>query len=166
MKKPPPELLEFLRRYDPSVKTLALRLRQVILDEVAPCHEYIFAMRSKVVLLYGATTHVIDDGICQIGVFVKHVTLAFPRGTDLKDTYGVLRGTGKAMRHVRLTTLADLDRPEIRPYLRQARRLAGVTRPRGRAAADVVTRVKPRAAVVPRRELQARVGAVGKNELP
>lgn len=39
MTRPPRELLEFLYRYDPA--------------EIASCHEYIFEMRSKVVLLYG-----------------------------------------------------------------------------------------------------------------
>ena len=47
MKKPPNELLEFLYRYDPTIQTLALGLRKVALEEMAPCHEYIFEMRSR-----------------------------------------------------------------------------------------------------------------------
>src|SRR5438045_5736949 len=72
MTKPPPELLEFLYRYDPGIQSLALGLRRVIHEEMAPCHEYIFEMRSKVVLLYGATERVIATGICNIGVFARH----------------------------------------------------------------------------------------------
>ena len=102
MTKPPGELLEFLYRYDPAIQSLALGLRKVVLEEMAPCHEYIFEMRSKVVLVYGATERVIKDGICIIGVFAKHVNLAFQRGTDLEDRSGVLKGTGKAMRHLSL----------------------------------------------------------------
>ncbi len=75
--KPPPELLEFLYQYDGRVQTLALGLRQVVHEEMAPCHEDIFAMRSKVVLLYSATERVIADGICNIAVFTRHVTLGF-----------------------------------------------------------------------------------------
>jgi Domain of unknown function (DU1801) len=141
MTKPPPELLEFLHRYDPAVQSLALGLRKVVHQEMAPCHEYIFEMRSKVVLLYGATERVIADGICNIGVFAKHVTLGFPRGTDLDDPAGVLQGAGKTMRHITVKRLSDLDQPEIRAYLRQARKRAGLTR-RRRAADEVVTRVK------------------------
>jgi hypothetical protein len=62
MTKPPRELLEFLHRYDPAVRSLALGVRTVVHEEMAPCHEYIFAMRSKVVLLYGVTERVIEDG--------------------------------------------------------------------------------------------------------
>ena len=142
MTKPPPELLEFLYRYDPGVQALALGLRKVVHEEMAPCHEYIFEMRSKVVLLYGATERVIADGICNIGVFARHVLLGFPRGTDLEDPAGVLQGTGKAMRHLTLKKLSDLERPEIRRYLRQARKHAGLKRRRPGTVGDVVTRVK------------------------
>jgi hypothetical protein len=139
----PPQLLEFLDKYDPQVRSLALGLRAAVHEEMAPCHEYIFAMRSKVVLLYGATERVIDDGICHINVFVRHVNLGFSRGVELDDPRGVLRGTGKAMRHITLKTPSDLERPEIRAYLGQARRHADLTRQRNPAASKVLTRLKP-----------------------
>ena len=142
MTKPPRELLEFLYHYDPAVQSLGLGLRKVVLEEMAPCHEYIFAMRSKVVLLYGPTERVITDGICLVGVFTKHVNLGFMRGAELEDASGVLQGSGKAMRHITLKRLSELDRPEIRAYLRQARKHAGLRRPRQRTAGDVITRVK------------------------
>lgn len=142
MTRPPRELLEFLHRYDPAVRSLALGLRKVIHEEMAPCHEYIFEMRSKVVLLYGATERVIEDGISNIGVFRRHVTLGFPRGADLDDPAGVLQGTGKGMRHIRLMRPSDLDRPEIRVFLRHARKHAGLKPRRRGTGGEVVTRVK------------------------
>ena len=144
MTRPPPELLEFLYRYDPGVQSLALGVRRVVHEEMAPCHEYIFEMRSKVVLLYGRTERVIADGMCNIGVFAHHVTLGFPRGTDLNDPGGILQGTGKAMRHITLNKLSDLDRREIRQLLRQARKHAGLKRRRDPGDDAVVTRVKKR----------------------
>jgi len=142
MTSPPPELVEWLHRYDPAVQSLALSLRRVVLEEMAPCHEYVFAMRSAVVLLYGPTEHVMRDGICHISVLAKHVNLQFRRGIDLRDKYRVLRGTGKAMRHLTLNKLSELDRPEIREYLREARRNAGLRRSRPPTVTDVITRVK------------------------
>jgi Domain of unknown function (DU1801) len=139
--RPPGELLEFLHSYPPPVQSLALAVRRLIHDELAPCHELIFAMRSKVVLAFGATERILADGVCNVSVFPKHVTLGFVRGVDLDDRAGLLKGVGKGMRHVRLYTLADLQRPAIRAYLRQARRNAGIRRRRGEAA-EVVTRVK------------------------
>jgi hypothetical protein len=145
MTKPPRELIEFLFRHDPAVQSLALGLRQVVLKEMAPCHEYIFAMRSQVVLVYGPTDRVLKDAICMVVVYRKHVNLAFTRGTDLTDASGVLEGSGKAMRHITLRKLSELDRPAIRALVGQARRRAGLKRPRRRSADDVVTRVKTQA---------------------
>jgi hypothetical protein len=147
--KPPPDLLEFLYRYDPAIQSLALGLRKVVIDEMAPIHEYIFAMRSKVVLLYGGTDRVIADCVCSIGVFRKHATLAFHHGADLRDPKGVLQGAGKGMRHIQVRKLSELDRPEIRAFLRKARKHAGLTRPRHRSASEVVTRVKAKAPPLP-----------------
>jgi hypothetical protein len=106
-------------------------------------------MRSKVMLLYGSTERVIADGICMIGVYRKHVTLGFSRGVELDDDRGFLEGTGKAMRHVRLRKLSDLEWPEIRRYLRKARRHAGLKRSRQPSIDGVVTRVKQSSSLRP-----------------
>jgi len=145
--KPPRELLAFLARYDPQIQRLALSLRTVVHNEMAPCHEYVFAMRSKVVLLYGATERVIDDGICYINVFIRHINLGFSRGAELDDPGGVLQGTGKAMRYITLKTPSDLQRPEIRAYLRKARRHAGLGRRRHHTTEKIVTKVKQKAPI-------------------
>src|SRR6266852_4631769 len=132
MTKPPGELLEFLYRYDPAVQSIALGLRKVVLEEMAPCHEYIFGMPGRVALLYGATERVIKDCICLVSVYTKHVNVGFARGAELEVAAGVLQGTGKRMRHLTVKTLSELDRPEIRTYLRRARKHAELKRPRQR----------------------------------
>jgi hypothetical protein len=38
---PPKELLELLKTYDRDIQELALALRQVVIEELAPCCEYI-----------------------------------------------------------------------------------------------------------------------------
>jgi hypothetical protein len=138
----PAELIEFLAKHDPAIHTLALGLRQVVLDAIAPCHEYIFQMRSKIMLLYGATAHILADGICQIAIFRHHVTLVFPDGIELEDPTRMLRGTGRVMRHVRVTASSDLVRPELGYLLRQARALSDLAEQPRRGRRDVVTRVK------------------------
>ena len=141
MTRPPRALLELLRRHQPAVRSLALELRALVVDEIAPVHEYIFPMRSKLVLLYSTTPRVIADGICSIGVFTKHVTLMFMAGVDLHDPAGLLKGSGKTMRHVPIKTASDLARPDIRTLVREARKNAGAAQVGGGANA-VLTRVK------------------------
>jgi len=142
MPKPPAALIEFLHRYEPPTQTLALGARALVLSELAPCHEYIFTMRSKVVLVYGPTERAIADAICSLAVFARHVTLTFHRGVHLRDPEGLLRGSGKIMRHVTLRAPADLENAGVRKLLSEARKEAGLKRPRGASAADVVTRIK------------------------
>ncbi|SLN49927.1 hypothetical protein ROJ8625_02461 [Roseivivax jejudonensis] len=51
----------------------------------------------------------------------RHVNLGFFRGTSLADPAGLLQGTGKALRHVKLAAPDDAARPEIRALLVAAR---------------------------------------------
>ena len=145
MPKPPAGLTELLYGYAPATQSLALGARALVLSELAPCHEYVFKMRSKVVLLYGPTERVIADAVCSLGVFARHVTLTFHRGAQLPDPARILQGAGKIMRHVSWKSLADLDNADVRRLLREARKEAGMKRRRG-APADVVTRIKPASA--------------------
>jgi hypothetical protein len=145
MPKPPPELIEFLHGYSPSVQSIGLGLRQLVLEEMAPCHEYIFSMRSKVVLLYGSSEHVLADCVCSVAIFGRHATLSFHRGVDLTDRHHLLQGSGKALRHIRVEHLTELDRPELRAYLREARRRSPLRIRRRTSSDDVVTRIKKKA---------------------
>src|SRR5262249_8222395 len=118
MALPPTDLLECQHRYPPVIQSLTLGIRKVIHEELAPCHEYIFNMRSTLVLVYSATERVMADGVCNITAWKKHVNLGFVRGTDLADPAGLLEGTGKATRHIQLHSLEDLGPREIRRLLR------------------------------------------------
>ena len=90
-----------------------------MLAELAPCDESIYDADSAVAIGYG-TTGRMSENICHIAVYSKHVNLGLNRGTLLPDPLGVLKGTGTWIRHVTLTSIADLDRPEIRALLQAA----------------------------------------------
>lgn len=51
----------------------------------------------------------------------EHVNLAFHRGADLADPAEMLRGTGKAMRHIPLTVADQIDHHAVRDLLIAAR---------------------------------------------
>src|SRR5215467_15041552 len=123
MAKPPKELLDLLKRYDRGVQELTLGLRELVLEEMAPCCEYIVEVYI-VSILYGPT-HRMKDGICYIGVIKDHVNLGFIRGSELADPQRILEGTGKQMRHIKIRNMSDLERPAIRAYLQEACERAG-----------------------------------------
>src|SRR6185503_4661853 len=66
----------------------------------------------------------LKDGVFHIAVYGSGVNLGFNHGVALDDPLGILKGAGKQIRHISLKTVADLERPEIRSYIRRARRLA------------------------------------------
>src|SRR6267142_2090110 len=121
---PPKELLEFLRRYDPAVGNLVLRVRDFVRKEIAPPHEYILNVSYTVAMGYGPTARV-SDTVCMIGAYSSHVNLGFNEGTEVEDPYRLLQGTGKKIRHVKIKTEADLSHPGIRELLREAWQQAG-----------------------------------------
>ena len=49
-----------------------------------------------------------------------HVTLGVAGGASLPDPDGLLEGSGKVHRHVKLRSVADVDRPELRELMASA----------------------------------------------
>ena len=120
---PPAELKKFLAPYDREIQQLALSLRALVLEEMAPCYENIYDAYSAVAIGYG-TSDRLRDGIFHIAVYSKHVNLGFNDGAMLDDPRGILQGSGNQIRHISIKSPADLKRPEIRSYIRRARKQA------------------------------------------
>src|SRR5436190_12475921 len=120
---PPADLKKFLRPYDREVQHLALKLRALVLEEMAPCYENIYDAYSAVAIGYG-TSDRLSDGVFHIAVYSKHVNLGFNDGASLDDPKGILQGSGKQIRHITIKTAEDLERPELRAYIRRARKKA------------------------------------------
>lgn len=118
MRAPPKELIRFLERFDPAIRELALDARELVLRVLEPSNEsildvYVLAMN------YGFSERMKDQAV-YIGVYTKHINLGFHWGARMDDPQGVLEGDGKQMRHIRITSQADLGTPVIRDYLRRA----------------------------------------------
>src|SRR6184192_4920841 len=122
MKYPPPAALKkFLKPYDREVRDLALQLRALLLEEMAPCYENIYDAYSAVAIGYGASDR-LRDGVFHIAVYSKHVNLGFNEGATLDDPKGILHGAGNRIRHITIKTPEDLERPELRAYIRRAKK--------------------------------------------
>jgi hypothetical protein len=55
------------------------------------------------------TACVRDAAFAYVNAFTAHVNVGFFRGAELADPRGLLEGTGKYMRHVKLRPDADID---------------------------------------------------------
>src|SRR5262249_46475009 len=68
-----------------------------------------------------------SDAILSILVTVDHLTLCFINdGPSLPDPEQLLKGSGNVVRHIRLASAKDLDRPAIKTLIKEAIRRAHV----------------------------------------
>lgn len=66
---------------------------------------------------------VASDASSQFGgyfFYKNHMNIEFTKGVDLVDPAGLLRGSGKLRRHVKITKLQDLQAAALRALIAQA----------------------------------------------
>lgn len=67
-----------------------------------------------------AATEKVGDVVFSIACFPRWVRLFFFHGADLEDPDGLLEGTGKQVRSLKLSSLAVLDDPKVQALMAQA----------------------------------------------
>lgn len=133
----PPEYIEFLAPYPPETQLLARALRNRVLELLPPCIETVWDATNAVGVAFGFTERNPDHFI-HLPVYTKYVNLGFSFGTQLSDPEGRLMGKGSRIRHLRLTTLQELEDPYVLDLIRQAHESA----PRGNEAVEPRTIIR------------------------
>ena len=101
-----------------KVKAIARTLRELILAD--------FPEATEVVRLgdgaasYGVGSKKMSESHVYIMPKAAYVNLGFWHGVNLADPKGLLEGTGKKMRHVKLRSLAEAANPALRDLARAA----------------------------------------------
>jgi hypothetical protein len=111
----PDEVESFLETYPPKVRALALQARELVRGLVPEAEERV--LRPWKTIAYG-----LDTKFCAISPYGSWVNLHFHRGASLPDPAGLLAGTGKSARHVRVASPADLRRRALSSLIRVAAR--------------------------------------------
>jgi hypothetical protein len=66
------------------------------------------------------TACVADAGFAYVNAYRAHVNVGFFRGAELPDPHGLLQGTGKFMRHVKLQPGQPVDEAALQALIRAA----------------------------------------------
>jgi hypothetical protein len=103
----------------PQAQNLALELRRLIRRLLPKAQEKIY--RGWGVADYGFGGS--GRGFLSIGPQKSYVNLYFMDGVELKDPAGLLTGTGKRLRHVKIAGKEDLKSKSLHDLIRQAARL-------------------------------------------
>lgn len=97
----------FLANYPDEIHQLALKLRDLILKELPAMIEQVDAPSKIIGYGYNRTYKGL---VCGIAPFQSHLNLMFSKGATLPDAEGLLEGTGKKARHVKIRTAEDIAR--------------------------------------------------------
>ena len=124
VRPPDPEYVGFLAALDSPVRDLALAARATVLDQAPEALELAYDSYNAVALAFTFTGR-LKEAFAHVAAYARHVNLGFNQGAMLPDPQGRLRGTGKAIRHVRLTAPEELADQAIRELLDAAVTRAG-----------------------------------------
>lgn len=102
----------------PDVQALARRLRELI-NAVHPAAVEVVWLKQRIAG-YGVGPKKMSEQYSYIAPQAKYVNLGFYYGTSLPDPEGLLEGSGKALRHTKVRTLAEADNPAVRQLLEAA----------------------------------------------
>jgi hypothetical protein len=117
---PPEELLELLAARRPLMAPIVLALRDRVARAAPAATEKVYSLYAVVDLFTFARP---SDAFIHIVAYEKHVNLGFNQGASLPDPHGLIAGTGKSIRHIRIATEKDLKKP-LRGYIEAAIRQA------------------------------------------
>lgn len=72
------------------------------------------------VIGYGVGPKKMSEHFCYISVSKNHINVGFMYGAELPDPEKLLDGSGKLLRHVRITSPEELEHPALRELLEVA----------------------------------------------
>jgi hypothetical protein len=98
---------------------VAAALRSLVVAEAPGATELVYDAYNAVAMGYSFTGRP-SDAFCHIAVYSRWVNLGFNRGAELDDPEGLLAGSGRLVRHLRIAREEDLDRQPVRRFLRAA----------------------------------------------
>jgi hypothetical protein len=95
----------------PEHREIVNRLRK-LMREVAP--------DTKEEISYGILGWRGNLMLAVISPTKKDITLAFSRGAEFEDKYGLLRGVGKVSKHVKVKNPEEINKEALEYYIKQA----------------------------------------------
>jgi hypothetical protein len=109
---------QLLADVEPALAAIARRLRTMIRAVDASTIETVRLGDNAAT--YGVGPKKMTDGYAYIMPMRGYVNLGFYQGALLADPERLLEGTGKGLRHVKIRSLAEADRPPVRALVAAA----------------------------------------------
>ena len=104
--------------HSPEVRALATKARALVIEAMPGVLETVWLDQG--VTSYGTGPRKMSDHFTFFLFSKSHLAFGFYFGAELPDPEGLLEGTGKSMRHVKVRSEEDLARPALRALLKKA----------------------------------------------
>ena len=111
------EVQAFLESYPPDVCDLVWKLRALVFEVIPNVQELVDA--SDQMIGYGLSTNWADI-MCVIAPYSSNVILMFGKGSELRDPEGMLKGTEKHVRYIKIVEASDIQAPDVRTLIETA----------------------------------------------
>lgn len=102
----------------PEMRPIAQRLREIVVN-IDPNTVEVVRLGDRAAT-YGVGPKKMSEGYAYILPHKNWVNLGFFKGADLPDPSNLMEGTGKKLRHIKIRSLQDSERPEIITLLKEA----------------------------------------------
>jgi hypothetical protein len=113
------QIAGFLEKYTPSIRDQLRDARAQLRAYFPRGFELVFDNYNALVFAISATERP-KDAFVSVAGYPKWITLFFRYGAELDDPHGLLEGTGKQVRSIRLKQPDDLNSAAVAALIRQA----------------------------------------------
>jgi len=101
-------LLDDIRLLGLEQFSLVERVRELVKEVISPISEEV---------KYGGILFSSEVSFCGVFAYKKHVSVEFGHGAKIVDTLGHLEGKGKGRRHLKLSSVNDIETKHLADYL-------------------------------------------------
>ena len=111
------DLNKLLKKYSPEVQDLALQARELVWKTVPDAHEKVYLGWNGIQFSAGGGMRAT---FCAISPQKTRINLYFTQGVHLPDPSGLLEGTGKSMRHIKIDNVKLLKSRAVKAMIKAA----------------------------------------------
>lgn len=117
------ELQSMIGDFSPEVQHLCMAMRARLVELVPDARERVMRGYKSLGYGFGGT---MSEQFASIVLHSRHVNLQLHRATELPDPAGLLEGTGKNLRHVKIRSTETVDSDDVKALIESA---AALSRP-------------------------------------
>jgi len=109
----------FIDKFSPEVGAVAREALAKMRERLPGAIELVYDNYNALAIGFGPSERT-SEAIFSIALYPRWVTLFFLQGARLRDPHGLLKGSGKVVRHIVLKDACTLDEAAVRELMAQA----------------------------------------------